>query len=59
VDTASVLGRFGKEAEVTARRLLECNLIHAMASDCHSPRRRLTLRRQSYRPARFDLPTRP
>jgi tyrosine-protein phosphatase YwqE len=31
---------FGKEAETTARLLLECNLGHAISSDTHSPRRR-------------------
>lgn len=40
VDSASLMGRFGKEAEATARLLLECNLVHAISSDTHSPRRR-------------------
>lgn len=40
IDTASLLGKFGKEAEATARLLLECHLGHALASDSHSPRRR-------------------
>lgn len=40
LDTASLLGRFGKESETTARTLLECGLVHVMASDGHSPRRR-------------------
>jgi protein-tyrosine phosphatase len=40
VDSASLLGRFGKASEATARVLLECNMAHAIASDGHSPRRR-------------------
>jgi protein-tyrosine phosphatase len=40
IDAASLLGKFGKEAEATARLLLECNLGHAISSDTHSPRRR-------------------
>lgn len=40
IDTASLLGKFGKEAEATARLLLECHLGHALSSDSHSPRRR-------------------
>lgn len=40
VDAASLLGKFGAKAEATVRVLLECNLVHAIASDTHSPRRR-------------------
>lgn len=40
IDSASLLGKFGKEAEQTARLLLQCNLGHAISSDTHSPRRR-------------------
>jgi protein-tyrosine phosphatase len=40
IDAASLLGKFGKEAEATARLLLSCNLGHAISSDTHSPRRR-------------------
>ena len=40
IDAASLLGKFGKEAESTARLLLECGLGHAISSDTHSPRRR-------------------
>jgi protein-tyrosine phosphatase len=40
IDAASLLGKFGREAEATARLLLECNLGHAIGSDTHSPRRR-------------------
>ncbi len=40
VDSASLFGRFGKDAEATARTLLRNNLVHAISSDTHSPRRR-------------------
>lgn len=40
IDSASLLGKFGREAQTTAQRLLECNLCHAISSDAHSPRRR-------------------
>lgn len=40
VDSASLFGKFGKEAQAAARTLLKSNLIHAISSDSHSPRRR-------------------
>ena len=40
IDGASLLGKFGRAAEATARVLLESNLAHAIGSDTHSPRRR-------------------
>jgi protein-tyrosine phosphatase len=40
VDAGSLLGKFGKKAEATARLLVECNLVHAVSSDTHSPRHR-------------------
>ena len=40
IDGASLLGKFGPSAEATARVLLQCNLVHAIGSDTHSPRRR-------------------
>ena len=40
IDAGSLLGKFGKEAEATARLLLASNLGHAISSDMHSPRRR-------------------
>jgi protein-tyrosine phosphatase len=40
IDAASLLGKFGKEAETTARLLLSCGLGHAISSDTHSPKRR-------------------
>ncbi|HQR39292.1 MAG TPA: phosphotransferase [Blastocatellia bacterium] len=40
IDAGSLLGKFGRPAEQTARLLLECNLGHAVSSDTHSPRRR-------------------
>jgi protein-tyrosine phosphatase len=40
IDAASLLGKFGRAAESAARILLECNLVHAISSDTHSPRRR-------------------
>ena len=40
IDAASLLGKFGKEAEATARLLVTCGLGHAIGSDTHSPKRR-------------------
>lgn len=40
IDSASLLGKFGKEAEAAARLLLEHSMAHAISSDTHSPRRR-------------------
>ena len=40
IDSASLAGKFGKEAEATARLLLAHNMTHAIGSDTHSPRRR-------------------
>jgi protein-tyrosine phosphatase len=41
MDTGSITGQFGKKAEQTARVMLECGLIHFIASDCHNTRNRL------------------
>lgn len=40
LDSASLFGKFGKDAQAAARLLLKNNLIHAISSDTHSPRRR-------------------
>jgi protein-tyrosine phosphatase len=40
IDAASLLGKFGKSAEASARLLLSCGLAHAISSDTHSPVRR-------------------
>jgi protein-tyrosine phosphatase len=41
MDTGSVTGQFGKKVEQAARVMLECGLIHFIASDCHNTRNRL------------------
>lgn len=40
LDSASLFGKFGKEALATAKTLLRSNLVHAISSDTHSPRHR-------------------
>lgn len=41
LDTGSITGQFGKKVQQTARVMLECGLIHFLASDCHNTRNRL------------------
>ena len=41
VDAGSITGQFGKRVQQTARIMLECGLIHVIASDCHNTRNRL------------------
>lgn len=36
----SLTGLFGKEVQTVAEQLLEANLVHLLASDCHTPRGR-------------------
>ncbi|HBY94074.1 MAG TPA: hypothetical protein DEP84_08950, partial [Chloroflexi bacterium] len=36
----SLTGLFGKDVRATAEQLLEANLVHLLASDCHTPRGR-------------------
>ncbi len=38
LDTAALVGKYGKEPERAARRMLEDNLYHAACSDAHRPR---------------------
>ena len=38
--TWSILGRYGEKVRVTAEVLLEHNMVHLLATDAHSPRRR-------------------
>lgn len=48
VNKGSFMGRFGQRAERTAYRLLNHNLITAVASDAHSPERRTTCMADAY-----------
>lgn len=48
VNKGSFMGRFGSRAERTAYRLLNHNLITAVASDAHSPVRRTTYMADAY-----------
>lgn len=48
VNKGSFMGRFGRKAEQTAYRLLNHNLITAVASDAHSPVRRTTCMADAY-----------
>lgn len=41
MDTGSIMGKFGKKVQQTARVMLESGLIHFLASDCHNMRNRL------------------
>lgn len=41
LDTGSITGQFGKKPQQASRRMLECGLIHFIASDCHNARNRL------------------
>lgn len=41
LDAGSILGKFGKKVEETARVMLEHGLVHIIASDCHNTRNRL------------------
>jgi protein-tyrosine phosphatase len=41
IDSGSVLGQFGSKARKAARTMLESNLVHFIASDCHNMRNRL------------------
>jgi len=40
VNTGSITGLFGKHVRKTAKKLIKKNMIHALGSDAHSPRRR-------------------
>lgn len=40
LDSASLFGKFGRDAQIVAKTLLQNNLIHAISSDTHSPTRR-------------------
>lgn len=42
VNKGSILGAFGRRAEETAIRLLHRGVVHVIASDAHSPKRRTT-----------------
>jgi len=41
MDTGSITGQFGKQAQKAARVMLVNGLIHFIASDCHNTRNRL------------------
>ncbi|HEY6328756.1 MAG TPA: CpsB/CapC family capsule biosynthesis tyrosine phosphatase [Blastocatellia bacterium] len=41
IDSGSVLGQFGSSARKAARIMLESNMVHFIASDCHNMRNRL------------------
>jgi protein-tyrosine phosphatase len=41
MDTGSITGQFGRRVEQAARAMLECGLIHFIASDSHNTRNRL------------------
>ncbi len=56
VNKGSFLGRFGRRAERTAYRLLNHNLISAIASDAHSPQQRTTYMADAYESLAADYP---
>lgn len=56
VNKGSFMGRFGRKAEQTAYRLLNHNLITAVASDAHSPERRTTCMADTYRALEAEYP---
>ena len=37
INAGSLTGHFGPEAQVVAQKMLLCNLVHTIASDCHDP----------------------
>ncbi len=49
VTAQSILGAFGKEAKRCSQQLLERNLVHVVASDCHDRQYRPPLLSEAYR----------
>lgn len=56
VNKGSFLGRFGRRAEQTAYRLLNHNVVTAVASDAHSPERRTTCMADAYEVLASEYP---
>ena len=48
VNSGSIEGLYGKDAQRTANYLLENNMVHVIASDCHSIKGRKSLLKDSY-----------
>lgn len=48
VNSGSITGEFGKSVQKTANTLLEHNMVHFVASDCHSSKARMSLLNESY-----------
>lgn len=48
-NTGSITGLFGKQVQKSAKKLIKHNMIHAVASDAHSPRRRGPYMREAAR----------
>lgn len=56
VNKGSFLGRFGRRAEQTAYRLLNHNVVTAVASDAHGPERRTTCMADAYEMLAAEYP---
>lgn len=48
MNASSIIGKNGKIAESTSKKLLDCNMVHFIATDAHSSTRRRPLMKDAY-----------